>query len=135
MKARQNWTHGNLTRLFDSLEKVSFLKTTNNFQTSILGIDTNSHTEESLNHQNPSFLWKLFTRKEINYNLRIKDMLTLPKASAASIGTNSASFRGSILWNIKPDVIKSSNTTLTFRKNMTNWSGEGCNSNICLENF
>ena len=48
---------------------------------------------KSLNHENPSFLWDLFTRKEINYNLRIKDILTLPKASTASFGTNSIAFR------------------------------------------
>ena len=35
---------------------------------------------KSLNHQNPSFLWELFARNEINYSLRIKDILTLPKA-------------------------------------------------------
>ena len=71
---------------------------------------------KSLNHENPSFLWDLFTRKEINYNLRIKDILTLPKASIASFGTNSISFRGSILWNSTPDVIKSSNTASVFGK-------------------
>ena len=49
---------------------------------------------KSLNHENPSFLWDLFTRKEI---MRIKDILTLPKASTASFGTNSIAFRGSIL--------------------------------------
>ena len=43
---------------------------------------------KSLNHQNPSFLWELFTRKEINYNLRIRDILTLPKALTDSFGTN-----------------------------------------------
>ena len=32
---------------------------------------------KSLNHQHPSFLWELFTRKEINYNLRIRDILTI----------------------------------------------------------
>ena len=69
---------------------------------------------KSLNHGNPSFLWDLFSRKEINYNLRIKDILTLPKASTASFGTNSIAFRGSILWNSTPDVIKSSNTVSVF---------------------
>ena len=54
---------------------------------------------ESFNHRNPSLSWELFTRKEINYNLRIKDIHTLPKASTASFDTSSISFRGSILWN------------------------------------
>ena len=87
---------------------------------------------KSLNHQNPSFLWKLFARKEINYNLRIKDILTLPKALTTSFGTNSISFRGSILWSSTPDVIKSSNTVFSFIKNIKNWSGEVCNCNICI---
>ena len=38
-----------------------------------------------LNHQSPSFLWELFARKEINYNFRIKDILTLPKAFTTSL--------------------------------------------------
>ena len=61
----------------------------------------------------------------------IKDILTLPKASTASFGTNSIAFRGSILWNSTPDVIKSSNTASVFGKNIKNWTGEGCNCNIC----
>ena len=73
---------------------------------------------KSLNHQNPSFLWELFARKEINYNLRVKDNLALPKALTMSFGINSISFRGSILWNSTPDVIKSSNTVFTFIKNI-----------------
>ena len=42
-----------------------------------------------LNHQNPSFLGGLFARKEINYSLRIKDILALPKALTMSFGINS----------------------------------------------
>ena len=87
---------------------------------------------KSLNHKNTSFLWQLFTRKETNYNLRIKDILALPKALTKSFGINSISFRGSILWNSTPDVSKSSNIVITFIKNIKNWSGEACNCNICL---
>ena len=86
---------------------------------------------KSHNDENPSFLWDLFRRKEINYNLGIKDILTLTKASTASFGTNSIAFRGSLLWNSTPDVIKSSNTVFVFGKNINNWTGEGCNCNIC----
>ena len=84
---------------------------------------------ESLNHENPSFLWDLFKRKDINYNLRIKDILTLPKASTASFGTNSIASRGSIIWNSTPDVIKNSNTVSIFGKNKK-WTEEGCDRNI-----
>ena len=79
-----------------------------------------------------SFLWGLFTRKEINYNLRIKDILTLPKALTKSFGTNLSSFKGSMLLNRAPDVIKSSNTTSSFIKSFKNWSGEVCNCSICI---
>ena len=87
---------------------------------------------KSLNHKNPSFLWQLLTRKETNYNLRIKDILALPKALTKSFGINSISFRGSILWNSTHDTIKNSNTVFTFIKNIKNWSGEACNCNICI---
>ena len=87
---------------------------------------------QSFNHQNPSFLWELFARKEINYNLRIKDILALPKALTTSFGIDPISFRGSILWNGAPDVIKSSNAVFAFMKNIKNWSGEVCTCSICL---
>ena len=85
---------------------------------------------KSLNHQNPSFLWELLARREINCSLRIKDILTLPKALTTSFGTNSMSFRGSIIWNSTPDVIKSSNAVFAFIKNIKNWAGEVCNCNV-----
>ena len=87
---------------------------------------------KSLNHQNPSFLCELFARKEINYNLRIKDLLTLPKALTTSFGTNSISFRGSILWNSTPNVIKRSNSVFTFITSIKNWCDEVCNCSICI---
>ena len=86
---------------------------------------------ESLNQQNPSFLWELFARKEINSNLRIKDILVLPKALTTSFGINSISFRGSIPWNSTPEVIKSNNAVFAFIKNIKNWCGVVCNCNIC----
>ena len=49
---------------------------------------------KSLNHQNPSFLWELLARKEIDYNLRIKGILALPKA-----------FIDNVLWH-KLDIIQ-----------------------------
>ena len=87
---------------------------------------------KSLNHQNPSFLWELFARKDINYNLRHKDILAFPKALKASFGISSISFRGSILWDSTPDVIKSSNTVFSFIKNIKKPVSEVRNCNICI---
>ena len=35
---------------------------------------------KSLNRQNPAFMLDLFIRKEVTYNLRVKDLLQLPTA-------------------------------------------------------
>ena len=72
----------------------------------------------SLNHLNPSSLYELFARKEIKYNLRIKDILSSPKPLTTSFDINSISFKGSILWNSTPNAIKSSNTVFAFIKNI-----------------
>ena len=41
-------------------------------------------------------------------------------ASTASFGTNSIPFRGSVLWNSTPDVIKSCNTQSLFSTKISN---------------
>ena len=56
----------------------------------------------------------------MNYSLRIKDILARPKALTTSLGINSISFRGCILWNSAPDVIKSSNSVFAFIKIVKN---------------
>ena len=48
---------------------------------------------KSLHNENPPFLWDFFTRNNINYNLRMNDILTLPKALTTSFGTNSVQIR------------------------------------------
>ena len=88
--------------------------------------------DKSLHQQNPSFLWEFFAKKEVNYKLKNKDILALPTALKTSFGINFMSFRGSILWNGTPDVIKSSNTVFAFLKNIKSWSGEVCNCSICI---
>ena len=64
-----------------------------------------------LHHLNPEFMWELFTLKVIPCNLRISNLLTLPKNKSASYGINSLLFGGSILWNV-PDYIKLSSLFL-----------------------
>ena len=47
----------------------------------------------------PSILSEFFTTKDVKYNLRIKNLLQLPKVKTSSYGQSLLSFRGSILWN------------------------------------
>eukprot|EP00112_Aurelia_sp_Birch-Aquarium-sp1_P009288 Seg205.19 transcript_id=Seg205.19/GoldUCD/mRNA.D3Y31 product="hypothetical protein" protein_id=Seg205.19/GoldUCD/D3Y31 len=86
---------------------------------------------KSLNCQNPTFMWDLFIRKEVTYDLRAKDLLQLPKARTVLNGLNSIAFRDSILWNALPDEIKSSQSIALFKIHVKQWNGDSCNCNIC----
>ena len=86
---------------------------------------------KTLHHENPLFLSELFQRREIRYDLRIKDTVLLPSTSTVAFGMKSIRFRGSILWNSIPDVIKSSETVSSFCKKIKTWAGEGCNCKLC----
>ena len=46
---------------------------------------------KSLNSLNPEFMWNMFSPKDCPYNLRLGNVLTLPKAKH-TIGTNSILF-------------------------------------------
>ena len=54
---------------------------------------------ECSNFVSPSILSEFFTTKEITYDLRIKNLLQVPKVKTSSYGQSFLSFRGSILWN------------------------------------
>ena len=66
----------------------------------------------------PSFLWDLFGRRLINYNLRIKDFIHLRNARTLRYGNNSLKFRESMLWSTLSDTIKSANDYREFRNIM-----------------
>ena len=86
---------------------------------------------KSLNLQNPAFMLDLFIRKEVTYNLRVKDLLQLPTARTVLNGLNSIFFRGSILWNAISDEIKSSQSIASFKRKIKSSNGDDCNCNIC----
>ena len=71
---------------------------------------------KSLNCQNPMFMWDMFKRRETTYDLRVKDLLQLPSTNTTSYGINSILFRGSILWNSIPDVVKNNQNIASFKK-------------------
>ena len=61
-------------------------------------------------------LTEFFTTKEISYDLRIKNLLQIPKVKTSSYGQSSLSFRGSILWNTLSDRIISAQNIKGFSK-------------------
>ena len=66
----------------------------------------------------------LFIRKEVTYDLRVKDLLQLPTAGTVLNGFNSIVFRGSILWNAISDEIKSSKSIASFKRKIKSWNGD-----------
>ena len=84
-----------------------------------------------LNRQNPAFMLNLFIRKEVTYELRVKDLLQLPIARTVLNGFNSIVFRGSILWIAISDEIKCSQSIASFKRKIKSWNGDYCNHNIC----
>ena len=70
--------------------------------------------------ENPPLLNGLFTRKENQNNLRINDILVLPKASTKTWGLHSFAYRGSRAWKTLPDNIKSSHSSKEFKAGLKN---------------
>ena len=60
---------------------------------------------KSLTKLNPRFMWNLFERSHIPYNLRRGNLLLLPSAKSTRYGVNSLVFWESLLWNnLSPQV-------------------------------
>ena len=86
---------------------------------------------KSMNHLNPSYIWHLHERKEIQYDLRTKHLCKLPITRTIKFGMESLSFRGSLLWNNLNDEIKELPTVASFKRKIKTWTGEACNCKIC----
>ena len=86
---------------------------------------------KSLNHLNPEYMWEFFVKKDVQYNLRTKELCKLPSVSSQRYGLNSLSFRGSLLWNTIDDEIKLSPSLEVFKKKVRSWNGISCTCFIC----
>ena len=81
-----------------------------------------------LSYENTSFMWSIFQRKELTYNLRSGSLLQLPNAKTTTYGTSSLTFKGSVLWNSLPDTIKDSPwpSVTKFKRVIKEWKGDNC---------
>ena len=70
---------------------------------------------ECTNNTSPAILKEFFTTKELSYDLRIKNLLQIPKVKTSSYGQSPLAFRGDILWNSLSDSIKSAQNTKGFK--------------------
>ena len=86
---------------------------------------------KTLNSTNPPFMQEYFIRKDFKYDHRTRDLLQIPAAKSITFGIDSIKFRGSLLWNSIPDLIKRVSSAAILKRNIKNWSGEECCSKIC----
>ena len=86
---------------------------------------------KSMNHLNPSIVWKLHEKKPITYNLTIQNLSKLPTIKTLGFGLDSLSFRGSFLWNTLNDSIKQVPTLSRFKKRIKDWTADRCTCKIC----
>ena len=68
-----------------------------------------------------SYVWEFHERKEITYDLRTKYLCKLPMTKKR-YGSESLSFKGSLLWNTLNDKIKQSPTLAAFKNQIKSWT-------------
>ena len=82
--------------------------------------------------ENPYFMKSIFTKKDVIYNLRTSNLLTLTKINTKRFGLYSFSFRSSHLWNQLPDHIKYETSVKGFKNKLVrNWQEITYSCAIC----
>ena len=85
-----------------------------------------------LNNENPIILSNIFIKKNIRYNLRTSNLLTLTKPNTITYGLNSFKFRGSMAWNNLPDTLKNCENSIEFKDKLKNQKVIICNCHLCV---
>ena len=67
--------------------------------------------------------------KQVENNLRIRNLLVLPQIPMQAYGANLIAFRGSILWIALTDNVKACMNA--FMKKVIDRKGESCNCKLC----
>ena len=83
-----------------------------------------------LNNLNPVFLSDIFKHKCLSQNLRTSNLLILPKTNTVT-GLKSFSFRGSMIWNNIPDILKNCANSSQFKLKLKSQKAIKCSCNIC----
>lgn len=86
---------------------------------------------KSVHKLNPEFMWDLFEKKEIQYNLRSQNLLKLPNTRTRCFGLNSILFRASVLWNSLPNQFKCCVNLQKFKQKIKSWDGSQCTCFNC----
>ena len=85
---------------------------------------------KSLMHLNPEIMWSYFNEKPTTYDLRKGTKVFLPPVKSFRLGLNFVHFRGSILWNNLPSLIKNSQTINEFKVKLKNLGNINCTCGV-----
>ena len=97
----------------------------------LLQINKETEVYKSIMQFNPEFMWHCFNINPIPYNLRKGSRLLIPPAKSVNFGTNSVTFRGSLLWNNLPLRLKNSQTIDDFKSELKNLGKIHCTCTVC----
>ena len=81
---------------------------------------------------NPIFMQNIFHPKEVLYELRISNLLHLPRVKSVLHGTSCFAFRGRLLWNQLPDTLKTAPSLTAIKKALVTYKIQGiCKCSTC----
>ena len=88
---------------------------------------------KTIHRINPIFMQNIFHSKEVIYELRISNLLHLPRVKSVLHGTSYFAFRGSLLWNQLPDTLKTAPSLTTFKKALVTYKIQRiCKCSTCI---
>ena len=67
---------------------------------------------------------RIFVQKSTSYNLRMNNLLDVPRPQTVSYGIQCAVFLGCSLWLRVPDEVKTSRTIDDFKNFIKHWKGQ-----------
>ena len=87
---------------------------------------------KAINGLSPKFINAMFTEKVLNCNLRICNLLTLPKTSTITYGIHSFTYRATSTWNNISDDIKDSVSVFVCKQKLKKVAIK-CSCKLCFK--
>ena len=89
---------------------------------------------KTVHNLNPTFMTQVFEKKDVSYNLRESNSLTLPKANTTLYGIDTVRYIGKKLWQVLPTEIKESKSLEVFKQEIKLIKNFDCSCRLC-KNF
>ena len=89
---------------------------------------------KTVHNLNPTFMTQVFEKKDVSYNLRESNSLTLPKANTTLYGIDTVRYIGKKLWQVLPTEIKESKSLEVFKQKIKLIKNFDCSCRLC-KNF